>query len=367
MVTLKEFLGNRKISTETWDTFEVLDVHPSELEIKLVERPYPEPDAARRARFEYFKEVELPNTLTWLERRSARLSDGRQFFIGEYKKVSENAVPLALFERLPNGEAKRMNYDGDQHVNLHQIVRSDDGVRLEVYQILYSEWMACKSRRFTAAYDAIGKRPGAGIGINETIESSDEFFIGTQRPIDTTNYPGTVFAVGGALPPMNTFAQAIYQQKLQEIGLKPILKPEDPDYDPKAEAHYNPDESRVLIIGSDMYYGGGAHPRLEIAGYSKARISFKRIIQLQKTTPGQTDVSGLVIFPTTPVEFTSRVAIMGATGELLTTGEMSLAYAFLAKRLQETGPEIANKDYETLNRMLNLYKRTEFLIPEIKG
>lgn len=340
------------IETDTWNTISIVDAPAGSVDIKVCKRPFEEPEKARKIREEYFIDVVLPEPKKRLEKDAKA---GETYFIDDFKHPGalDNAIPKALFRKTSDGEVKRLNFDGPT-VNLKGSQRKGGEHIIEIYPISFSEWMACKDPDFTKAYqEEHDWIPYAGVGVSTVLETSDGFFVLTQRGIATPNYPGTLFTVGGGLRPKNQVGEELFNEIVEETGL---IHGRD----------YDPNDIIITAVGADKFYEGGAHARPEITAYLKTNATFQDFVNAQKSTEYQADVSGLVPLATDLTNFSSRVAIMGATGELLSSAEIGLAYAYLKKQEIENGPERAMKDAEDLTSMLNKYKRAEFNPPELK-
>jgi len=349
---LVDILKDQKLETDVWTTFEVIDSPATSVRIEKVERPFEEPQNARNVRRKYFLE-ELEATKGRLEEEARQKGESIELFIGDYDNAAPNGVPKALFRRIGE-DTKRLNFDGPT-TNYAQLRHDRGNFVVGVYPIAFSEWIACKTPDFTKAYEeSVGKIPYAGIGISTVVESSDGFFILTQRGTGTPNYPGALFTLGGGLKPEDKVSKGLLNEIVEEAGLEP-------------GKDYNLENIRVMAIGAEKSYAGGAHQRPEIVAYLKSNATWREIVNAQKKTEFQTDVAGLVPLDTEPINFASRVAVMGATGELLPAAEIGLVYAWLKKRENEVGVQQAIKETDILMRTLNQYTRQDYKPPSNKN
>ena len=350
-MTLKDILQETIPETDTWRTIEIIDAQASNVFIKSVNRPFEEPESARKIRFDYFMN-ELEKARKGFEAKSISEDEKAKYTIEDFDTPAIDGIKKAVFKTTDN-ERKRLTFDGVT-TNYSKISHESKNIHIEVYPIAFSEWIACKSQDFTNAYlRNIGKKPYAGIGVNTIVESIDGFFTLTQRGTVNPNYPGTLFTLGGGLNPKDSVSQGLFSEIVEEAGLK-------------EGTHYDKNNLIITAIGSDKSYMGGAHERAEITAYLKTHATWREIVSAQKKTEKQLDVSGLVPLDTDPNNFISRISMMGSTGELLSSAEMGLIYGWLKKRENDVGIEQTRQDYSKLMNMINQYERQSFNVPKLK-
>ncbi len=320
------------LETNAWTTYRIINKPAERVLIEVVERPFPEPEEARKVRERCF--------LKLLEKTKKKLEvKGKECFIGDYNDIPDGGISSALFMKLDDGE-KTINFDGET-ANFNGDIKDDDeNVVIGIYTIAYSEWVACGDPEYAKAYEEKhGWIPHAGIGISIAVESSDGFFVLTQRGTGTTNYPGALFTVGGGLKPTTSILSGLEEEIAEELGIK-------------AKKHYNPDEMIITALGAEKSYKRSRHPRAEIVGYLKTDATWEQIAKMQKETKYQADVAGIVPIAE-PLEFFSKISMTSYKSRLLPAAELGLVYAFLKKIEKEYGHEELEHQAANLRKILN--------------
>jgi hypothetical protein len=338
-----------RLQTDVWTTYQILDAPASSVKIRAVEKPFEEPEKARQVREAYFLNEVLGGTQARLQSETP----DNEYFIDDFEGAAEGGINQALYERSPDGTIKRLNFDGP-NVNFSQVQSTKDGAEIDVFPIAYSEWMACQNPGYAEAYkEATGQIPNAGVGLSLAIKSKDDFFVLTQRGTGTPNYPGTLFTVGGGLKPQDSVVSGLLEEVAEEAGLTP-------------GENFQSEDIILTAVGAERNCYGGRHDRAEVVGYLSTDATFEEIVTAQGKAEYQTDVSGLVPLTTGLEGFSSRVAVMGAKGELLPAAELGVTYAWLKHRENELGPEQAAQDADYLSRLLNKYEREIFTPPKLR-
>src|SRR3989344_222989 len=211
MVSLLDLPWIEHVQTDGFMLLQVLSKPIDTIETRLVDRPFPEPAAARKVREEYFMDVCLAETRKYLEQSAIWQGTDKKYVIDNYSEV-ENKGPLhplaigkAVYE-VSQGGKSRKNFDGT-NAQFRRLVQEGERTIIEIYPMVFSEWMACQTPEFTKAYLDMNLEdeypewyqsgldrwiPYAGIGVSTVVQTSDPtpFFIGTFRGYGTPNLNG---------------------------------------------------------------------------------------------------------------------------------------------------------------------------------
>jgi hypothetical protein len=321
------------------------DLPPEGIDFYQTDRPFPEPDRARKARMETW-EMLLKQTKSRNEADKPECS---------YEiKDDEKTGNLALFQTKP--EERIIQFDGKtiNMANYHQEGRLFVGV----YPIDWSEWMACMNPDFTKAYlEDVGKKPYAGVGVNIFTITSDGFVPLTLRDIETPNYPWRLFNFGGGPKPGEKSSEAVLLEAAAESGIRK---------ENMGSVHPGPPRLSWIALVSDKKWMGSEHERPDFTAVVDIKPSFRELAEAHhlKTRDMRKKETGIkTIIPV-------HLSLPGIDDFIFSDGyrmcpptEAGLSLLSYKLREMRSGPEEAQRAFSENAEKIDRYERGEVFIP----
>jgi 8-oxo-dGTP pyrophosphatase MutT (NUDIX family) len=331
------------IKTDTWHTIEYIGMPADNVHYFSVEREIKEPESAK-----HIRDVAYESQL--LERKGVleKINRGSRYRIRVDEKTGKNA----LFEVTSDGEKRKM-FDGPTITQAQKGYTFDDDLKIFVYPIVYSEWIACKHPQYAKAFEEEGlPLPYAGIGGSVLIETRDGLILLTRRGMETPVYPARLYPPGGGPKPGENSKEAILQEIREETGLE-------------ADRHFDASGLHMMAFISDTRFEGSRHSRPELVARLPTDLSYKQMEGTQqeqiRKKGKETDVWGLEPVPMNPTSLKQMIKLHGR--EMCPPTEAGLTYELYELRKEEIGPEAAFAEMMEFTKSIRKYKRSVFEVP----
>ena len=336
------------LGTRNWRIDLYLDDLPPEgIEFYHTDRPFPEPERARKARMETWEQL--------LEQTKSRNEADKPDHKYEIK-IDDKTEKLALFQTKP--EERIIQFDG-KTINMTNYHQEGNKLLVGTYPIDWSEWMACLNPDFTKAYlEDVDDKPYAGVGVNIFTITSDGFIPITLRDIETPNYPWRLFNFGGGPNPGEKTSEAVLLEAVAESGIKK---------ESMGSVHPYPPRLSWMALVSDRYWMGSEHERPDFTAVVDIKPSFMDLAEAyhRKTADKrnkETDIKTII-----PI----HLGLPGIDDFVFSDGymmcpptEAGLSLLSYKLREMESGPEEAQRVFSENIERLDRYNRGEVLIPK---
>lgn len=324
------------------------DLTPNEVEFLKSDRPFPEPERAKKARNE-----------TWeflLEQTKSRNESDKPDHKYEIR-IDDKTEKLALFQTKP--EERTIQFDG-KTINMTSYHQEGNKLLVGTYPIDWSEWMACLNPEFTKSYlEDIGKKPYAGVGVNIFTITSDGFVPLTLRDIETPNYPWRLFNFGGGPKPGEKSSEAVLLEAAAESGIKK---------ENMGSVHPYPPRLSWMALVSDKHWMESDHERPDFTAVVDIKPTFRELtkayhLKNEDKRKKETDIKTII-----PVQ----LDLPGLDDFIFSDGyrmcpptEAGLSLLSYKLREKESGSQEAKRVFSENKKKIDRYFRGDLHIPTV--